>query len=252
MRLSLIIFLFLISSQLVSCITGANQNKQRASLYLQMGVGHLSNGNTPAAFRELLKAEELDNENPIVKNNLGMAYFLKGKLDTSEKKFREAIRLQKKYSDARNNLGRVLIERGKYNEAIKELQIVEDDLTYEAPEKVFSNMGMAYFHLGNFNRAETYLVKSLDLRRDSCVTANLYGRTLLEQKKYSQSAEILDKAIEYCREAQFEEPIFYSAMSYYSLGETEKSRARIDELLKDYPKSKYFAKAKGMLELLQP
>ena len=128
---------------------------------------------------------------------------------------------------------------------------VEGDLTYQAQDKTFSNLGMAYFETGNFTKAGEYLERSLQIRRESCTTANYYGRTLLETKKLKESAEVLDQAIEFCRSAKFEDPIYYSAMSYFSLGEKEKSRARIDELLKDYPKSKFVAKAKGMLELLE-
>lgn len=237
---------------LAACGSAPSKDKQRAQLHLQIGASHLAQGNNPAALAELMRADELDPENAVIKNNLGLAYYVRGKLDLAEKKFREAVKLNRKFSDARNNLGRLLIDRKKYRDAIKELTIVEDDLTYEYPEKVFSNLGMAHFELGNYHRAETYLNKSLDLRRESCVTASFFGRTLLELKRYAQSAEILDKAIEYCRDAKFEDPLFFSAMSYYSLGETEKSRARLEELLKDHPKTKYFAKAKGMLELLQP
>jgi tetratricopeptide (TPR) repeat protein len=110
---------------------------------------------------------------------------------------------------------------------------------------------MAQFQLGNFKKAEDYLARSLQIRRQSCTTANFYGRTLLEMKRLQQSAEVLDQAVEFCRQSKFEEPRYFSAMSYFSLGEKEKSRARLTELLKDYPKSKYVAKAKGMLELLQ-
>jgi type IV pilus assembly protein PilF len=245
-------FLALTIFALSACSSTQSADKARAQLHLQIGVSHLAQGNNPAALAELMRAEELDSDNAVIKNNLGLAYYIRGKLEMAEKKFHEALRIDRKFSDARNNLGRLLIDRKKYQEAIKELTIVEDDLTYQNPEKVFSNLGMAHFELGNYHRAETYLNKSLDLRRESCVTASFFGRTLLELKRYAQSAEILDKAIEYCREAKFEDPLFFSAMSYYSLGETEKSRARLEELLRDHPKTKYFAKAKGMLELLQP
>jgi tetratricopeptide (TPR) repeat protein len=110
---------------------------------------------------------------------------------------------------------------------------------------------MAYFSLGNYKKAEDYLSRSLEIRRQSCTTADFYGRTLLEMKRLTQAAQVLDQAIEYCRQEKFEEPIYFSAMSYFSLGQKEKTRARLDELIKDYPKSKYVTKAKGMLELLE-
>lgn len=220
-------------------------------MHLQIGTGYLSKGQYPQAIGALQKAEELDPSNPYTFNNLGLAYFVRGKYKEAEAKFREAVRLDSRYSDAKNNLARVLIELKKVPEAVRILHEVEGDLTYANPEKTLSNLGMAYFEIGQFKKAEDYLSRSLGMRRDSCTTANFYGRTLLEMKRYKESASALDQAIEYCRATKFEEPIYFSATSYFSLGDREKSRARIEELLSNYPKSKYVAKAKGMLELLE-
>ncbi len=220
-------------------------------LHLQIGTGFLAKGQYPSAMAELVVAEQLDPENPLILNNLGLAYYVRGKLDLSEQKLRKAIRVDAKFSEAKNNLGRVLIELGRTPEALKVLHSVEGDLTYQYPEKTLSNLGMAYFSQGNYKKAEEYLARSLEIRRQSCTTASFYGRTLLEMKRLAQSAEALDQAVEFCRTEHFEDPLYFSAMSYFALGQQEKSRARLEELIKEYPKSKYVAKAKGMLELLQ-
>jgi type IV pilus assembly protein PilF len=240
----------LITSFISACATTNKGDRDRAMLHLQIGTGYLSSGQYPMAMSELLKAEQLDPKNPTILNNLGLAFFVRGKTKQAEEKFREAVRLDPKFSDAKNNLGRVLIDTNRSAEAIKVLREVEGDLTYQFQEKTFSNLGMAYFNLGNYKKADDYLSRSLEIRRQSCTTADFYGRTLLEMKHLVQAAQVLDQAIEYCRSERFEEPIYFSAMSYFSLGEKEKTRARLEELLKDYPKSKYVAKAKGMLELL--
>jgi tetratricopeptide (TPR) repeat protein len=244
-------WLFWTVAALAGCATVAKQDKDRAALHLQIGTGYLSKGQYPQAIGELQKAEALDATNPYIFNNLGLAYFVRGKYKEAEGKFREAIRLAKHYSDAKNNLARVMIETKRYPEAIRILNEVEGDLTYANPEKTQSNLGMAYFEMGQYQKAEEYLSRSLSMRRDSCITSYFYGRTLLEMKRFKESSKALDQAIEFCRSTKFEEPIYYSATSYFSLGDREKSRARIEELLKDYPKSKYVAKAKGMLELLE-
>lgn len=241
--------LFLIS--LVSCVTGQKKDRERAMLHMQIGTGYLTKGQYPAAMAELLKAKELDPENPLILNNLGLAFYIRGKTKAAEENFRKAIKVAPKFSEAKNNLGRALIDLGRTSEAITTLQEAEGDLTYEYPEKTLSNLGMAYFTEGQYKKAEEYLARSLQIRRESCITSNFYGRTLLEMKRVPQSAQVLDQAIEFCRAARFEEPIYFSAMSYFTLGEKEKSRARLEELLKDYPKSKYVTKAQGMLELLE-
>ncbi len=231
--------------------TTSKEAQQRASLHMQIANGYLSKGLYPQAMSELLLAEKLDPRSPLVHNNLGIAYYVRSRPKQAEAEFREAIRLEPNFSDAKNNLARTLIDQQRYPDAIKLLAEVEGDLTYQAPEKTLSNMGMAYFEMGNFKKAGQYLERSMQIRRESCTTANYYGRTLFETKKVKESAEMLDQAIEYCRTSRYEDPIYFSAMSYFTLGQKEKTRARIDELLKDYPKSKYVAKAKGMLELLE-
>lgn len=244
-------FIIIIALIMTGCSSLSKADKDRANLHLQIGTGYLSQGLYPQAMTELLKAEQLDPKNPLILNNLGLAYYVRGKFKQAEGKFREAIRQDRGYSDGKNNLARVLIEEKNPTDALKWLKEVEGDLTYQFPEKTFANFGMAYFDLGQFRKAEEYLLRSLEIRRQNCVTSNYYGRTLLELKRLEQSAQVLDQAIEYCRANRFEEPLFFSAMSYYSMGEKEKTRARLEELLKEYPKSKYVAKAKGMLELLE-
>lgn len=218
---------------------------------MQIGTGYLSQGMYPQAISELLKAENLNPKDPAILSNLGLAYHLRGRLKQAEEKFRSAIKYDPRFTDAKNNLARNLIDQKRLNEAIKILEEIEGDLTYPYAEKTYSNLGMAFFEKGSYGRAEKYLLRALEIRRESCTASSYYGRTLQQLNRLDKAAEELDRAIENCRGARFEEPIFYSAMSYYSLGEKEKSKARLEELLKDYPQSKYVAKAKGMLQLLE-
>jgi type IV pilus assembly protein PilF len=245
------LFAFMIFALPLACSTANKDKQERAGLHLQIGTGYLTKGMYPQAMTELSHAEALDPKNPMVQNNLGIAYFVRGRLKQAEAKFRRAIALESRFSDAKNNLGRVLIDQHELEEAAKLLHEVEGDLTYSYPEKTLSNLGMLYFEKGVYKKAEDYLARSMEIRRESCTTAAYYGRTLQELKQIKQAAAILDQAIEYCRATKFEDPLFYSAMSYFTLGEKEKTRARLEELLKDYPQSKYVAKAKGMLELLE-
>ncbi|MGE0528383.1 MAG: tetratricopeptide repeat protein [Bdellovibrionales bacterium] len=245
-RIGLAVILFV-----SGCVSAHKGEEERASLHLQIGTGYLAQGQYPQAMSELLRAEQLDPKNPLVQNNLGLTYYVRGRVQQAEQKFRRAIKLEPRFSDAKNNLARVLIDLQKYDEALRILHEVEGDLTYQSPEKTLANLGMVYFSMGQYQKAEGYLLRSLEYRRESCVTASYYGRTLLEMKRLQPSAEALDQAIEFCRPSKFEEPLFYSAMSYFALGEKEKSKARLEELLKSYPQSKYVAKAKGMLELLE-
>jgi type IV pilus assembly protein PilF len=244
--------LFLVCTLMVGCASmSSSDDKKRAVLHMQIGTGFMNQGLYPQAISEMLKAERLDPSNPLILNNLGLAYYVRGRSKLAEEKFREAIRLNSQYSDAKNNLSRVLIDQERFQDAVRLLREVEGDLTYTMQDKTYSNLGMALFSMGKFVESEQALSRSLEMRRQSCATAHYYGRVLYELKRAKDSAEVLDQAVEFCRQSKFEDPLFYSAMSYFSLGNKDKSRARLEELLKDYPKSKYVAKAKGMLELLE-
>ena len=246
------ILLTVMIGSMIGCSSGPTKaDRERAGLHMQIGNGFLAKGQYPQAMAELAAAEQLNPQDPQILNNLGLAYYVRGRAPIAETKFRAALKLAPDFSEAKANLARVMIDDGRLPQAIKLLHDVEGDLTYPSQEKTFSELGMAHFKAGHYAQAQDYLLRTLTLHRESCVAATYYGRTLQETKRWPQSAEVLDQAVEFCRNAKFEEPLFFSAMSYYSLGDQEKTRARLEELLKDYPQSKYVAKAKGMLRLTE-
>jgi type IV pilus assembly protein PilF len=234
-----------------ACASVSTENEETAKLHLKIGTAHLNNENYPQALSELLTAEELDTENPIIQNNLGLAYFFRERYDLAEIHIRKALKLEPKYSDARNNLSRLLIERGRYEEAIHEATIVTQDLTYINPEKPLINIGMAQFKLRQFDAARKTLQKAIDFQRDNCLAHSFYGRSLFELKDFRRASEALDQAAGFCQRSLFDEPQYYSALSYYQLGDRPKAEARLEGLIKIYPNGKYTDKAKTMLETIR-
>lgn len=243
--------LLLCSLSLIGCASWGTQERQKADLHLRLGVSQLESENYPMALREFLKAEELDPNNPVIHNNLGQVYFLRDRLELSEKHFRRAISLSPKYSDARNNLGRLLIEKGDYKNAEKEINAVIDDLTYPSPQKAYINLGLAKFNQKQYSQAQEAFAKVLEMAKDDCVANNYFGRTFFELKDYPRAAESLDRAIGFCQRSLFDEPHYYSALAYYRMGERSRAIARFEELIKYYPSGKFREKSKGMLSLIR-
>lgn len=233
------------------CANLSTENEETAKLHLKIGTAHLQADNYPQALAELLTAEELDPSNPVIQNNLGLTYFFRERYDLAEAHIRKALKIDPKYSDARNNLARVLIERGRYADAIQEAKAVTEDLTYQNPEKPWVNLGMAQFKAGQYETAKRSLQKALDFQRDNCLAQSYYGRTLFEMKDFSRASEALDRAAGFCQRAQFDEPHYYSALSYYQMGDKPKAEARLESLLKLYPNGRYLDKAKTMLETIR-
>jgi type IV pilus assembly protein PilF len=253
LRKFLFISLSLIAAiSLSSCaMTQKSKKKEKSDLYFELGTAHLQQGNYPAALRALLASEQLDPSNPYTQNNLGITYLAREKYDLAEAHFKRALSLRSDYTDARNNLGRLYLDVGLYDKAVRELEITAADLTYDSPEKSWANLGEAYFFSGKYKRAQGAFLNSLKHRAGNCLTMNYYGRTLFELMEYTTAAEALDQAIQACEKSKFVEPHFYSAMSFYKLGEVEKARARFEEVTTLYPKSSYATKSKEMLELMK-
>lgn len=247
-------FLLFISTIILinGCALGAKEAKQqqKASLHLQMATSLMANGKLPEALSELTIAEQLAPSSAEIQNAIGLVLQLRGHNEQAEKRFERALKLSPEYTDVRTNLARLYIDLGRYDEALREIERVENDLTYPHPEKALTLKGMTYFKKGDFDRAEPILVRAYQTQRESCLGAYFLGRTYYEKKRLNEASQILDQAIANCKGARFEEPLFYSSLSHYGLGERMQAKARAEELLNDYPKSPFVKKARALLKIL--
>lgn len=247
MRLGLITLALILSA----CAVKRADDEKRAVYHLQIGNAHLSKGRYPEALAEMVAAEKLDSDNPQIKNQLGLTYFLRGRLDLAESSFREALKMNPRYTEARNNLGRTLIELKRYKEAVTELTLATKDMLYTEPEKTHANLGLAYFSMGDYANAEAAFMSSLKLRRKNCIALAYYGRSLYELSSFEKAAESLDQAMDVCKPVKLEDPYYFSALSYVKIGRREQAVARLEEGLVAFPNGQFAAKARSMLELLK-
>lgn len=236
--------------QIFGCQTISTKDKEKASLHLQIGISHYTAGNYPQALSEMLKAYELDNKNPSVLNNLGLAYFMRGKPDLSEKYLRQALQLNPKFTDSRNNLVRVLIERKDFKAAQQEMDTVFADLTYVNLDRAYLNQGLIYFNESRFPQAEDFFAKSVQAQKDNCLSRSYLARAIFEQGDYPRAATAFDKAIAFCQKIMFDEPHYFSALAYFRAGDKDRAKTRFQEIIRIYPNGKYIEKSRQMLELL--
>ena len=254
MQLIGFILVFLLNTVFfVGCGGGSfiRDDNDQSELQLQVGTSQLQNGNYPAAMASLLKAEQLDPSNPLIQNNLGLAYFVRDHFSEAEKHFEKAISLKHDYTDAKNNAGRTLIELNQFEEALKMLSDAEKDLTYPTPEKPLINIGIVYFKTSRYDLAKNYFAKALASQRENCLAYDYYGRSLYELKQFAAASDALDRAVGFCQPMQFDEAQYYSALAHFQAGNKEKAEARLEQLIKIYPRGKYKEKSKAMLETMR-
>lgn len=236
---------------LSSCKSFSNRSEERAELHQQLGVSYMQQGNYPLALKELLAAEELDNENPYLQNNLGLLYFAREKFELSAKHFARAYDIDPKYTDAKNNLARVYVELKKFSEAQSLLNEVLADLTYPFAIKAHMNFGLLEFKREKFSEAKKYFKQVLSQNREDCYAQVFLGRSFLELKENKQAVDQLEKATTFCKVINVDEAHYFSAIALYRLGEKDLSLIRFKELLALFPQAKYRDQSKKMIDIIE-
>ncbi len=249
------ITLLLFTCNLASCALlqqdTTKTQKHKSALHLKIGSSHFQNRKFHSALKEYISAHDLDPTNPVALNNLGITYFALNRLPIAEQYIRKALSFSPEYTEARLNLAKVQIQMGIYAEALENLRICEDDLTYPYTDQVNYNMGLALFKMEQFAVAEERLKIALKKNPKHCLATFFYGRSLFELKSYLAASESLDSSIALCEELKLDAAHFYSALSHYRLNNLKTTSARLHELIELYPNTEYLNDANEILKILQ-
>ncbi len=160
-----ILTLLLSTLILSACVSSTDRSIQAnvAQALKTEGDIFLSQGQYTAALSRLLEAQKGLSDDPLLYNSLGLAYMGKKRDDLAESAFQKALNLKPGYAEATNNLGAVYLRREKWDLAIATFTGLLDDLLYPTPHYPLSNIGWAYLGKKDFQKAELYFGKALDL-----------------------------------------------------------------------------------------
>jgi superkiller protein 3 len=135
---------------------------QARSLYEQalknLGAKQISPG-----LNALKEAVQLDPENPIFRNTLGVVLLDLGRPAEAGVEFRKAVELDPSYAEAQHNLGLSHAEQGRYEEAIAAYKKALSLPIYPTPEVAYYNLGRAYSQTGRPGEAEEALRTAIQL-----------------------------------------------------------------------------------------
>lgn len=229
----------------------SQEKKNMAYGHFQMGVSLLGQGKYESGLEQLLLAHEMDPDNHLIANHLGLAYYFLGEYELAIVMLKKSIALKNDYSEAHNNIGRSYIEVKDYPKARHHLAIAARDLTYPNKDKVWFNMGLSFYSEGEYNKSENYFLKAINFNRNNCLAYNFLGRAMIEQEKYEKAKTVLDQAIYHCRSQGYDEPHYYSAIAYFRLGQKSQAQARLQESLKLFPKGLNRKKVEEMIRLMK-
>ncbi len=147
-------------------------------------------------------------------NYIGSAYLNQGQYDSSVTYYYQALRIyednNKKYSSAKMlmNIGNIYLYHKEYNKALAEYQnalniLNETNSTVERTyAMIYSNMGLCYKALKQFDTAQVYYEKALDIRKKTGPKKNLaglydnIGNLNKGQGKFDKALEYYHKSLE--------------------------------------------------------
>jgi Tfp pilus assembly protein PilF len=187
-----------------------------------LGADYFQKGMVGPALEELLKAVQLNPDNPDAHNLLGLVFLRKGaeseelatraqclkgeelKLEQqemdqqfkkAEEQFQKAAVLKSDFSEARNNLAVVAIHFGRYDDAVALEEKALANIVYREPFAAQGNLGMAYLGKHDYPRAAKALRQALFEQPKFCVGRYRLAKVYYEQHEWDRAAEELAQVV---------------------------------------------------------
>jgi Tfp pilus assembly protein PilF len=208
-------------------------SRKKASYHYQMGLSYLAEGNYTKALIDLTEAEKITPDDPVLLNYLGQAYYFKKRFDLAEVKYLRSVELRPNYSEARNNLGATYLELQQWDNAIKQLTFVCNDIFYQNHDTAAMNLALAYFGKGDYVTALTLLRPVIALNPRSPVARLNLGRVYFADDKNGLAIEEFRKSIEL--NGNYAKAHYHLALAYLKDMDTVAAKAEFHEVIRINP-----------------
>jgi len=193
--------IILIFISLAIIMTGCAEDKalkKRQSLAKQdLGKIFLGQENFTAGLNELLKAEELDPENPEIQYNLAIAYRFMDLHANSIAHFKKAIELRQNFSEAYNDLGNTYLILSKWDLAIKCFEKALENTLYPTPHFAYNNLGQAYYNKGEYKKAVESYLKAIKYQPSFSMAFHYLGITYEAMNEWDKAIGAYKESIQY-------------------------------------------------------
>ena len=240
---------FVLMVGLLSCAASMEKKRAQAKASRELGEAYMRQGSNTEALKEMLKAEELNPEDHLTQNDLGLIYMSKYRYDLAGKHFKKALDIKPDYAAAKNNLGTVYLAQEDWHAAIKTFKSLEGNLLYATPHYPLSNLGLAYYNLEEYQNAERYYRKALDLEPNFPIALRGLGRTYIAMGNIPDAVSVLEKAV---REAPVWPELYLDLGTAYRMaGEYTKALLAFNKVSDLAPDSEAAEQAQAEIKKMQ-
>jgi Tfp pilus assembly protein PilF len=233
------------------CATRAKRDPDQSQMRYELAGGYFRNQRIEAAIEELQKAIEADPENPDAYNMLGIVALkqaydykaqaeshscLKGadaqvvraeehrKLKEAEGHFRKAVAIRPSYAEAWNSISAVSLLLQSWEQAIESAENALKEPTYDSPMFARANLGWAYFHKKDLQKAWKELHESVTRSPGFCVGRYRLAKVYLERGDVQQATEAIDPLLADAKRCPIQEAFLLGGLLYERRKDSEKAR----------------------------
>ncbi|MFC2158580.1 tetratricopeptide repeat protein [Acidobacteriota bacterium] len=161
-----------------------------------MGLFYLNEGNPDQAIIHLDTSLKLKPRNYLVLHALGIAFSMKGEMETSAARFNDALMINPSSTETRNLLGVIYQEMGALDKAEKEFLACVADRTYISRALPHYNLARLYHGQNKLQDAIFHLESALDLNPRFIMALNLKGLVLEKQDRLAEAIRSYRQALD--------------------------------------------------------
>ena len=227
MKKTALLLFFLLTLNLYACSDENSSEKMFSEkdeipLYFNIANEYIGLGLLDKAREEIGRVIKIDPQNPESYQLLGFIDSLEKKSDDAIKNFKKAIELNNKYAQAYHLIALEYIKQGNIDKAKEYLLKLE---TFNPDIFTLSNLGNVFFAEKNYDKAEEYLKRAIDLNKKYHTPYVTLAKVSLIKGNTEKSITYLKKAIEIKPE---------SLDSHVTLGDIYLSQFKLDEAQKEF------------------
>lgn len=137
------------------------QAREAARINTQLGTEYINRGQYEVALEKLKKALRADRRYAPAHTVIAILYERLGDSEQAGTHFSEALKLTPDNGEVNNNYGGFLCRNGGGDDALKYFDRALQDPFYRTPAVAMANAGVCALDLGQLDKAEAYLRKSL-------------------------------------------------------------------------------------------
>lgn len=252
-----IIVSIIMLSFITGCAGDLKFKKKQSEVTRNIGEAYLAEGNYTSALRELLNAEKIYANDPLLQNYLGLAFQAKGLYQEAVAHYKKAMEIQPDYAPAYNNLGATYLEMKQWDAAIEVFKELSNNILYSTPQYAHLNLGWAYYNKGDYTTSEVYYNKAIKHYQDGFARDLVYvkalrglGKTNLAMGNIKKAEETFEEAWELAPE--FPPLIMDVADIRRTLGKKKQAITAYRKVIEVVPGSDLAKKAKQALSILSP